>query len=255
MVHERADPAGRGRRTSTRWSARRCRWTRRPQALAKLADRSTVGKVVLGPLTEPPGAPTCGRDCCAAAPGSAASRRRSPRRPTSRSTSRPARLPEPAGRLPLRHPRRAARARASPAARSSTASAPASSSPRSPSAAGPGGRTPELAAAQFAVLPVMRQLHEMLWYLTEALDAAGRRRCTTTSGRRSRGTEGWPPAPPRSCARSTSAPTAREVGELLGRVSDARPRPGAARPPGRRPHGPGPAPAPACAARACAAPT
>src|SRR5829696_9664565 len=28
--------------------------------------------------------------------------------------------------------------------------------------------TPEVAAAQFAVLPVMRQLHEILWYLTEA---------------------------------------------------------------------------------------
>jgi hypothetical protein len=36
-----------------------------------------------------------------------------------------------------------------------------------------GGRSwredPELAAAQFAVLPVVRQLHEMLWYLAEAL--------------------------------------------------------------------------------------
>jgi hypothetical protein len=36
-----------------------------------------------------------------------------------------------------------------------------------------GGRswreTPEVAAAQFAVLPVVRQLHEMLWYLAEAL--------------------------------------------------------------------------------------
>jgi hypothetical protein len=35
-----------------------------------------------------------------------------------------------------------------------------------------GGRswreTPELAASMFAVLPVMRQLHEILWYLTEA---------------------------------------------------------------------------------------
>src|SRR5919107_782037 len=35
-----------------------------------------------------------------------------------------------------------------------------------------GGRSwreaPELAAAQFAVLPVVRQLHEALWYLTEA---------------------------------------------------------------------------------------
>lgn len=37
-----------------------------------------------------------------------------------------------------------------------------------------GGRswreTPELAQAQFAVLPVMRQLHEVLWYLTEAAE-------------------------------------------------------------------------------------
>ncbi|MBW8766297.1 MAG: pentapeptide repeat-containing protein, partial [Geodermatophilales bacterium] len=35
-----------------------------------------------------------------------------------------------------------------------------------------GGRSwreaPELAASQFAVFPVLRQLHEMLWYLTEA---------------------------------------------------------------------------------------
>ena len=28
--------------------------------------------------------------------------------------------------------------------------------------------SPELAAAMFAVLPVMRQLHEILWYLAEA---------------------------------------------------------------------------------------
>src|SRR5829696_6723746 len=37
-----------------------------------------------------------------------------------------------------------------------------------------GGRSwreaPELAAAQFAVLPVMRQLHEVLWYLSEAAE-------------------------------------------------------------------------------------
>jgi hypothetical protein len=37
-----------------------------------------------------------------------------------------------------------------------------------------GGRSwresPELAGAQFAVLPVMRQLHEVLWYLTEAAE-------------------------------------------------------------------------------------
>jgi hypothetical protein len=39
-----------------------------------------------------------------------------------------------------------------------------------------GGRSwreaPELAAAQFAVLPVVRQLHEMLWYLAEAAASA-----------------------------------------------------------------------------------
>jgi Pentapeptide repeats (8 copies) len=39
-----------------------------------------------------------------------------------------------------------------------------------------GGRTwrerPELAAQMFAVLPVMRQLHEILWHLTEAADLA-----------------------------------------------------------------------------------
>src|SRR3712207_304027 len=29
--------------------------------------------------------------------------------------------------------------------------------------------SPELARAQFTVLPIMRQLHEMLWHLTEAL--------------------------------------------------------------------------------------
>jgi uncharacterized protein YjbI with pentapeptide repeats len=30
-------------------------------------------------------------------------------------------------------------------------------------------RTPEIAGQMFAVLPIMRQLHELLWYLTEAL--------------------------------------------------------------------------------------
>jgi uncharacterized protein YjbI with pentapeptide repeats len=40
-----------------------------------------------------------------------------------------------------------------------------------------GGRTwretPEIAAAQFAALPVMRRLHEMLWHLAEGLSLAG----------------------------------------------------------------------------------
>ena len=34
---------------SPRWSGRRCRWTELPQAMAAIADRSTVGKVVLKP--------------------------------------------------------------------------------------------------------------------------------------------------------------------------------------------------------------
>jgi Pentapeptide repeats (8 copies) len=35
---------------------------------------------------------------------------------------------------------------------------------------------PEIAGAMFAVLPVMRQLHELMWYLTEALELAEARR-------------------------------------------------------------------------------
>jgi hypothetical protein len=86
-----------------------------------------------------------------------------------------------------------------------------------------GGRSwledPAVAAAQFAALPVMRQLHEILWYLTEAL--------------------GLPAAAPlhdelrnvRARAEETTAASSEElaafelggfrarVGELLGRVS------------------------------------
>ncbi|TYP89066.1 pentapeptide repeat-containing protein [Blastococcus xanthinilyticus] len=87
-----------------------------------------------------------------------------------------------------------------------------------------GGRswreTPELARAQFAVLPVMRQLHEMLWYLTEAraLPAAG-----ALAGEAAR---------LRDDVEALTRGTADEltgldvgalraaVGELLGRVSD-----------------------------------
>jgi hypothetical protein len=43
-----------------------------------------------------------------------------------------------------------------------------------------GGRdwrtTPEIAAPMFAALPVMRQLHELMWYLTEALELDAARR-------------------------------------------------------------------------------
>jgi len=93
-----------------------------------------------------------------------------------------------------------------------------------------GGRSwrddPRLAAEQFAVLPVMRQLHEVLWYLTESL--------------------GLPAGPLHGDVRTALARTRalttgtaeeltafdvgayrREVGELLGRVSDLVRGPGA----------------------------
>jgi Pentapeptide repeats (8 copies) len=87
-----------------------------------------------------------------------------------------------------------------------------------------GGRTwredPALAAAQFAVLPVLRQLHEILWYLADALSfpaAVGLRDEVLTSHARTEalaaGTE------PELRALDMTAHR-REVGELLGRVSD-----------------------------------
>jgi hypothetical protein len=87
-----------------------------------------------------------------------------------------------------------------------------------------GGRTwredPALAAAQFAVLPILRQLHEMLWYLTEAL-ALGAAAPLHAEVRTAL-----------SRAETLTAGTAEqlrgldvggfrgEMGELLGRVSD-----------------------------------
>jgi hypothetical protein len=87
-----------------------------------------------------------------------------------------------------------------------------------------GGRTwresPELAGQQFAVLPVMRQLHEVLWYLTEALalPTAARlhdevRTALARTERLTGGTAG------ELAALDVGAYRA-EIGELLGRVSD-----------------------------------
>ena len=85
-----------------------------------------------------------------------------------------------------------------------------------------GGRTwretPELAAAQFAVLPVMRQLHEALWYLTEALAlpaAALHEEVRTARGLTGRLVAG---TAEELLALDVGAHR-REVGELLGRVS------------------------------------
>jgi hypothetical protein len=86
-----------------------------------------------------------------------------------------------------------------------------------------GGRSwresPELAGAMFAVLPVMRQLHEMLWYLSEAAareeaaplhpevrSAAGR--IEQLAGGR-----------PEELVGLDAGAVRAEVGELLGRVS------------------------------------
>jgi hypothetical protein len=80
--------------------------------------------------------------------------------------------------------------------------------------------TPGLARAQFAVLPVMRQLHEILWYLTEAaeLPAAAPLRDEVSAARKR--TE-------RLAAGSADELTALDVtafratvGELLQRVSE-----------------------------------
>jgi hypothetical protein len=86
-----------------------------------------------------------------------------------------------------------------------------------------GGRswreTPELAIAQFAALPVMRQLHEALWYLVEAQNLAAElvgevRVLRERTEQLASGT------PEELAVLDTGAHRAR-VGELLGRVSAA----------------------------------
>ena len=128
-----------------------------PQALAKLADRSTVGKVVLVPWRRT---------------GAPAGRLRPLRRPLLRRAGL-RRL----GRLRHRQARRPPcpnlgedfrcgiharlRERGFPGCTVYDCFGAGQQSSRSHSAGGPGGRTPALAAAQFALLPVLRQLHEM----------------------------------------------------------------------------------------------
>lgn len=88
-----------------------------------------------------------------------------------------------------------------------------------------GGRgwraSPELAAAQFAVLPVVRQLHEALWYLVEAaaLPAAAALR-TDVEELRSR-TEALAAGSAEELAALDVAAHRARVGELLARVSAA----------------------------------
>ncbi|MGY5894816.1 pentapeptide repeat-containing protein [Blastococcus deserti] len=87
-----------------------------------------------------------------------------------------------------------------------------------------GGRSwreePEIAAAQFAVLPVVRQLHEALWYLTEAetLPAAGPLRVELGAARD--GIERLAAGSAEELAGLDVGAHRREVGELLGRVDE-----------------------------------
>ena len=93
-----------------------------------------------------------------------------------------------------------------------------------------GGRTwredPALAAAQFAVLPVLRQLHETLWYLAEVLSlpaaAALHDEVRTAQARTDALAAGTADE-----LRGLDVGAYRgEVGELLGRVSDVVRGPG-----------------------------
>jgi hypothetical protein len=87
-----------------------------------------------------------------------------------------------------------------------------------------GGRSwreaPELAAAQFAVLPVMRQLHESLWYLSEAetLAAAAPLRAEMRAQRER--TERLTAATPEELLAVDVGAFRRVIGDLLTRVSD-----------------------------------
>jgi hypothetical protein len=90
-----------------------------------------------------------------------------------------------------------------------------------------GGRSwqeaPELAVAQFAVLPVMRQLHEMLWHLTEAASLSPLAEVRDAADRVERLTG----AGPDELRHLDVGPRRAEVGELLARVSAAVRGPGA----------------------------
>jgi hypothetical protein len=87
-----------------------------------------------------------------------------------------------------------------------------------------GGRTwredTALAAAQFAALPVMRQLHEILWYLTEALTLPAAAPLHDEVRTALAHTERLTGGSPEALAAMEITRHRREVGELLGRVSD-----------------------------------
>jgi uncharacterized membrane protein len=87
-----------------------------------------------------------------------------------------------------------------------------------------GGRSwreaPELAAVQFAVLPVMRQLHEMLWHLTEARSRPAAAPLHEETRAVADRVERLTAAGADDLGRLDVSVVRGEVGELLGRVSD-----------------------------------
>jgi hypothetical protein len=78
---------------------------------------------------------------------------------------------------------------------------------------------PELAAAQFAVLPVMRQLHEALWYLTEAVTIPAAAALQGDVRAVLEHTERLATGSAEELAVLDVGAHRRQVGELLGKVS------------------------------------
>jgi hypothetical protein len=93
-----------------------------------------------------------------------------------------------------------------------------------------GGRSwreaPALAAQQFAVLPVMRQLHEILWHLTEALGLPAAAPLHDEVRTALAHTERLTGGSPDDLAALDISTHRGAVGELLGRVSDLARGPG-----------------------------
>ncbi|TFV49520.1 pentapeptide repeat-containing protein [Blastococcus sp. TF02A_35] len=83
------------------------------------------------------------------------------------------------------------------------------------------GESPELARSQFAVLPVMRQLHEMLWYLAEVLALPAAAGLHAEAQARRTEVEDLTRLDAAALAGLDVGARRAEVGELLGRVSDA----------------------------------
>jgi hypothetical protein len=86
-----------------------------------------------------------------------------------------------------------------------------------------GGRTwrqsPELAAGQFAALPVMRQLHEALWYLAEVLGRPAAVALHPEARTAQQRIEGLTRTGAEELLALDVGAGRREVGELLGRAS------------------------------------